>query len=69
LTVTVYVVPADSEFAGVKVPVVLALLNVTVPGTTLPFGSVTVNIAVLGTTGLEKVAVGAVETGLLDEPL
>jgi hypothetical protein len=34
----------------------------------VPFGSFSVNDTVLGTTASENVAVGPVETGLLDEP-
>jgi hypothetical protein len=52
----------------VNVATVSALLNDVAPETLLPPGPVTVNDAVLGTTASENVAVGSVDTGLLDEP-
>ena len=67
LTLTVKVVAAGSWFAGVNVATVSALFIDTEPGT-VPDESVTVNVSVLGTTGLLNVTVGVVVTGLLDEP-
>ena len=57
-----------SEFVGVNVATVSVLSKVVVPGTEFPLGSVTVNDTVLGTTALENVTVGAVDTGLLVRP-
>ncbi len=59
--------PAASEFVGVKVATVSVLSKKVAPGTAFPFGSVSVNDSVPGTTGSDNVAVGWVETGLLDE--
>jgi hypothetical protein len=56
------------EFAGMKVTTVLVLSSDTVPATVLPLESFTVNDTEPGTMGAAKVAVGATETGLLDEP-
>ena len=61
-------VPAASWLVGVNVATVSALLNDVAPATALPFGSVKVNDAVLGTTAVLNVAVGSVVTALLDEP-
>jgi hypothetical protein len=66
--VAVKVVSAASEFVGVNVATVPALLKLTEPETVFPFGSVSVNDAVLGTTASENVAAGATVTGLPEEP-
>src|SRR5215471_18354395 len=68
LMVTVYLAPAASGFAGVKVATVSVPFIEVVPGTVVPLGSVSLNDTVLGSTASENVAVGWVETGLLDEP-
>ncbi len=39
------------------------------PETVFPFGSFSVNDTELGTTASENVALGSMETGLLDEPV
>ena len=51
-----------------NVATVSVLSKVVAPGTVFPSWSVTENDTVLGTTGSENVAVGATDTGLLDEP-
>ena len=61
-TVAVYVVLPDSELDGVNVATVSALLKLTVPVTTVPAESFTVNDTVPGVTGWENVADGATDT-------
>ena len=51
-----------------NVATVSAPLKLTEPPTVFPPESVTVNDTVLGTTAWENVAVGAIETGLPDDP-
>jgi hypothetical protein len=60
-TVAVNVVLCASALDGVKVATVLPALKLTAPGTVVPAESLSVNDTVLGTTGWEKVAVGATD--------
>ena len=53
---------AASEFVGVNVATVSAVLKLTVPATAFPPESFTVNDTVFGTTAWENVAVGATDT-------
>ena len=62
-------VPAASELDGVNVATVSEALKDVVPATEFPPESVTENDTEVGTTASENVAVGAVETGLLVEPV
>jgi hypothetical protein len=68
-TVAVYVVLAASELDGVNVATVFAPLKLTEPATVAPPEFFTVKVTVFGTTGCEKVTVGATDTGLPVEPL
>ena len=60
---------AASELDGVNVATVLPLLKPTVPATGFPLESLSVNDTLLGTTAWENVAVGAIVTGLPDDPV
>ena len=62
------VVPAARLLDGVNVATVSPLLKLVDPATEFPLESFTVNDTELGTTASENVTVGAVETGLLDDP-